>query len=80
MISVPFAPIGRETLRGFFDKLNAPVVMTGAFFYWYRSAAAGAQPAFTASKSSCISRLGSAVRRLTTTMQTEEMMNAGSSS
>ena len=80
MISVPFAPIGRETLLGFFDKLNAPVVTTGAFFIGTGARTRGAQPAFTASKSSCISRLGSAVRRLTTTMQTEEMMNAGSSS
>ena len=24
IITVPFAPIGRETLRGFFDKLNRP--------------------------------------------------------
>ena len=29
MIAVPFAPIERETLRGFFDKLRRPV--RGAF-------------------------------------------------
>ena len=31
MITVPFAPTGRETLRGFFDKLSAGHTVPGAF-------------------------------------------------
>ena len=31
MITVPFAPTGRETLRGFFDKLSAGHTVLGAF-------------------------------------------------
>ena len=30
MIAVPFAPIGRETLRGFFDKLSPAGISCGA--------------------------------------------------
>ena len=33
MIAVPFAPIGRETLRGFFDKLIAPAIRPGRLAY-----------------------------------------------
>ena len=39
MIAVPFAPIGRETLRGFFDKLKLP--SRGAFLFTLRSANSG---------------------------------------
>ena len=31
MIAVPFAPIGRETLRGFFDKLRLRNKFCAAF-------------------------------------------------
>ena len=40
MISVPFAPIGRETLRGFFDKLKPS--RPGRLFSLYSKLACGA--------------------------------------
>ena len=33
MITVPFAPTGRETLRGFFDKLTPPSTQDGGEFF-----------------------------------------------